>query len=377
MITQENEFLKTYNEIDSLWEDTDTALESTKVPVEIKGCIYEIETPFMTIPEFLNKRYYQSGIYVWKRLPDAELSKPAAYYVGLAKNLHYRNRRHRLAQHNDSPALHAALRKYRTSDADTQHDRFRIAILEFCENDDTVLNNKEVDWIKTLGTFEDKNDYNLTQGGGGVRGVEGKNQKVTIEMFEEIVKHLQANQLATPAIGALYGLTKTTILGINKSEYQYVEKYTKELNLNVTFPIRPTDVAKAVGNTARSAAITNKQKDKYWNLKLIQYDWADETHTKVVQVSTETIEGPYTGKDAVWAKICELERSRFKTENTEAQIKREEEKPSRLRSLVQAGSVSFDLLRVGHVPNDTRYKRKYVVTRAEAPVSTEGRQLNK
>ncbi len=91
-------------------------------------------------------------------------------------------------------------------------------------------------------------------------------------MFEEIVKHLQANQLATPAIGALYGLTKTTILGINKSEYQYVEKYTKELNLNVTFPIRSTDVAKAVGDAARSAAIINKQKDKYWNLKLIQYD---------------------------------------------------------------------------------------------------------
>ncbi len=99
----------------------------------------------MTIPEFLNNRYYQSGIYVWKRLPDAELSKPAAYYVGLAKNLHYRNRRHRLAQHNDSPALHAALRKYRISDTDTQHDRFRIAILEFCENDDTILNNKEID----------------------------------------------------------------------------------------------------------------------------------------------------------------------------------------------------------------------------------------
>lgn len=371
MILQENDFLKTYNEMNSLWEDTEASTESTKVAVEIKGCAYNIETPFMTIPEFLSKRYYQSGIYVWKRLSDEELSKPAAYYVGLAKNLHARTRRHRQARYNDSPALHAALRKYRTNDTDTQHDHFRIAILEFCENDDFILNGKEIDWIKTLGTFEDKNDYNLTRGGGGVVGVENRNQKVTIEMFEEIVQHLQANQLATTEIGALYGLTKTTILGINKSEYQYVEKYSKELNLNVTFPIRSVDIAKAVGNAARRTAIINKQKDKYWNLKLIHYDWADETHTKVVQVSTETIDGTYAGKDAVWAKICELERGRFKTENTEAQIKREEEKPSRLRSLVQAGSVSFDLLRVGHVPNDTRYKRKYVVTRTEAPVSTE------
>ena len=368
MIIQENDFLKTYNEMNELWEDAEIPLESTKVSVEIKGQVHEIETPFMTLDEFRSKMYRIPGIYIWKRLPYVDRPEPA-YYVGKAMNIHRRTNEHVTARHGDSVALHAALRKHRICDTDTQHSQFEIAILEFCEKNDAILKSREIEWITKLGTFTNRDDYNLTRGGDSGGNPKGKDPKVTIEMFEEIVDHLQDNKLTIQTIAALYKVSDTTISNLNENKFAYVERFAQELNLNLTFPIRSTEEAHKIGNMAKSVKVINKQLDKYWALTLIQNDWADETHTKVVQVATENL-GIYAGKVAAWAKICELERSRFKTENTEAQIKKEEEKPSRNSTLVQGNYVGFDLLRAprpGRKPNDARYKRKYVVTRVDAP----------
>jgi hypothetical protein len=276
-----------------LWEDHDYKADSGKVPVEIKNRIYEIETPFMTLTQFLGKKYYTSGIYIWKRLPYADNPTPA-YYVGKAMNIHKRTRIHRAAGYNDSTALHAALRKHRTSATDTAHEQFEIAILEFCTKDDAMLKQREADWIAKLDTFNDCDDYNLTPGGDSGNG-KGNDPKVTIEMFEEIIGHLQDNRLSVRAIGALYELSKTMISNINDNKCLYVEKFAKELNLTLTFPIRPSEEMDAVAKDAVKASMAEKAKAKYWELKLVKYDWADETHTRIIKVSTESL-GIYAGK---------------------------------------------------------------------------------
>ena len=210
MIIQENDFLRTYNEMTSLWEDTDS--DATKVPVEIKGCIHEIETPFMTIPDFLAKGYCTSVIYVWKRLPYED-SKEPLYYVGKAKNIHRRTLDHIEARPRDSVALHAAIRKHK--EATGNLSRFNIAILEFCTNDTLICNQKETKWIATLDTFENRDDFNLTPGGDGGN----TRNKVTQEMYDEIVQHLKNTAdgaLTEEQLAREYQISAKTIRNINK-----------------------------------------------------------------------------------------------------------------------------------------------------------------
>ena len=225
MFIQENDFLKTYNEIDCLWEDTSVE-QKPSVATTVKGQQYKFITSFMPAEHLTKEDFSRSGIYIWQRLPQK--NKAPAYYVGKAKNLYERTKQHIKPGEQDSVALHAALKKYGL-------DKFVFAVIEFCTIE--KLNDRERFWIKELNTYLDKQDYNLTPGGDGGRGL----WKVTPEMFEQIIDQLQNSTLTFHEIGDIWGLHPTTIGDINKGRFEYVKELLSASNIDITFPIRSND----------------------------------------------------------------------------------------------------------------------------------------
>lgn len=104
-----------------------------------------------------------SGIYLITNLINNHL------YIGKSINIEKRFKDHINVSNNpNSPEykypIHSAIRKYGSNN-------FRLSILEEIEPYvDTIANEKEKYWIKKLDTFHNREHYNLTLGGEGIRG---------------------------------------------------------------------------------------------------------------------------------------------------------------------------------------------------------------
>ena len=297
MIIQENDFLKIYNEIDRLWEDTPAA-HTSAVVATIKGKQYKFLTSFMPVEKLAKEEFSRSGIYVWQRLPYE--NKPPAYYVGKAKNLYDRTQQHIKPGEQDSVALHAALKKYGL-------DKFVFAVIEFCAVGE--LNDRERFWIKELNTYLDNQDYNLTPGGDGGRGL----WKVTPEMFEQIIDQLQNSTLTFREIGDHWGLHYTTISDINKGRFEYIKELISASNINIAFPIRSKDSIQRI--TKDTMGKVHDEQAKAWNL-IVTYNRLSDDKQAVIKTGSENL-GVFLGKAAAWDKICEIERLDYNTTDEE------------------------------------------------------------
>lgn len=297
MIIQENDFLKTYNEIDRLWEDT-LAEQPPSAVTTVKGQQYKFLTSFIPVEKLTKEEFSRPGIYVWQRLPYE--NKPPAYYVGKAKNLYDRTQQHIKPGEQDSVALHAALKKYGL-------DKFVFAVIEFCTADE--LNDRERFWIKELNTYLDNQDYNLTPGGDGGRGL----WKVTPEMFEQIIDQLQNSTLTFREIGDHWGLHYSTIGDINKGRFEYIKELLSTSNIDVTFPIRSKDTIQRI--TKDTMNKVHDKQAKAWNL-IVTYSRLSDDGQAVIKTGSENL-GVFLGKAAAWDKICEIERSEYNTSDEE------------------------------------------------------------
>jgi group I intron endonuclease len=337
MIIQENDFLKTYNELVPLWEDASAG--NTDNLIMIKGKPQKFLTPFMPVEKLSKEDFSRPGIYIWKRLPYED--KDPAYYVGKSVNLYKRTEQHTKAGKRDSRALHLAIKEHGL-------EAFLIAIIEVCALDE--LSDREKHWIKKLGTFRNKYDYNLTPGGDGGSGP----TKVTPEMFKHIVTQLRETNLPFAAIARQeeVQLDATTVGDINANRFSYEEEFAKMLNLTVTFPIRSEETTQEI--KAEVLAQNSKAQAELWQLTLVQSDWKDESKTTIVKVSTENL-GKYLGRWEAWDKICEVEHQRFNTPADQLQT---------IQNTLLKGTgpaAYFEPLILE--PNKRRYKRKYIIER--------------
>jgi hypothetical protein len=184
---------------------------------------------------------------------------------------------------------------------------FVIAIIEVCAIDE--LNDRERFWIKELNTYLDKQDYNLTPGGDGGRGL----WKVTPEMFEQIIDQLQNSTLTFHEIGDYWGLHPTTIGDINKGRFAYIKELTSTLGIELTLPIRSrTSIQSIAKDTMKK--VHDKQA-KAWNL-IVTYGRLSDDGQTVLKIGRENL-GVFLGKAAAWDKICEIERSEYNTSDEE------------------------------------------------------------
>ena len=116
MIIQENKFLKTYNEIDSLWEDIGTRING--VTVSLKRNFQHPEQLMSNMP----KR--TPGIYLIK-YEHSEYG--AQYYVGKSVDIKYRTHVHfNRCPEKDSRLLHQKIKRHYKC---TVPERFSISIL--------------------------------------------------------------------------------------------------------------------------------------------------------------------------------------------------------------------------------------------------------
>ena len=227
MIFQENEFLKTYDNMNKLWE----AVETLATEVEINGKTYEFETPFLDYFTFIQRFRGQrrSGIYIKRHALGKDLGYK--YYVGKSVDLFHRVQTHYRAPANDSKYLHNAIISH-------GKDAFETAIIEYAEVDN--LDAREIFWISELNTLNSAFGYNLKTGGEGG----ASSYIVSQEMHDAIIADLQHSELTEVDIAKKFGLKSAkTVYTINQgchwlssSKYQY--------------PIRDTALIKSIGQAA-------------------------------------------------------------------------------------------------------------------------------
>lgn len=290
------DLLKAFSLCDALWEDASS--EQSLVSTSIKGRQYNFLTSFMPVEKLSKEDFSKPGIYVWQRLPYG--NKPPAYYVGQALNLYTRTEQHAKAGKRDSVALHAAIQKHGPQ-------AFVIAIIEVCTADE--LDDRERFWIKELNTYLDKQDYNLTPGGDGGRGL----WKVTPEMFEQIIDQLKNSSLTFHEIGDKWGLHYTTISDINKGRFEYIKELTSASNIDITFPIRSKASIQSI--TKDTMNKVHDKQAKAWNL-IVTYNRLSDNGQAVLKTGSENL-GRFVGKAAAWNRICEIERSDYNTTDEE------------------------------------------------------------
>lgn len=242
------------NDFDTFYEEATIANSISKKEIVING-----KGSFLAVSDFkpLNKLNFKdpiftlNGIYIYQCKKD---DNRYSYYVGKAGNLKRRTLEHLRHYDNlnahDSPALHAAMRKYGL-------DKFNFAILDA---DIDNLNEAEQSWINILNTYLNREDYNLTAGGDGGYT---KEPKITKELFIEIVDRL-ANTSETPSDIAssymekdeetnkiIWSIGATTIKNIcygNVSDY--LQEYKAELSTKYTWPLRTEEERAEIGKKA-------------------------------------------------------------------------------------------------------------------------------
>ena len=170
MIILENDFLKTYNELNNLWEAV--------APVTINGVKVNLAKEFQDPSQLIASTPGRTaGIYL------IEYNSPKhgpQYYVGKSVDISHRTHVHfDLHPEADSILLHNKIAEHYTQEP----WRFKIAILEYGSQQELCPLEKY--WIETLNTYKYTNEIsglNLTRGGDG-----GTRTKVTSKMYEEIV----------------------------------------------------------------------------------------------------------------------------------------------------------------------------------------------
>ena len=227
MIFQENEFLKTYDNMNTLWE----AVETLTAKVEINGKTYEFETPFMDYFTFsqMFRGQRRSGIYIMRHALGEDFGYK--YYVGKSVDLFHRIQTHYRAPANDSKYLHNEIVVY-------GKEAFETAIVEYADLEE--LNSREIFWIKELNTLNSSIGYNLKSGGEGGAST----YVVTPEMHDLIIADLQNAELTEIDIAKKFGLKSAkTVYNINhgchwlsSSDYDY--------------PIRSAALTRQVGQAA-------------------------------------------------------------------------------------------------------------------------------
>ena len=149
-------------------------------------------------------------------------------YIGQSINIENRWNGHKKAIHGCSDSynypLYQAIRKYGL-------ENFDFSILEECNIKE--LNEKEINYIKINNSFV-PNGYNQTFGG---QGNHGHGTKITLEQVYEIIELLKNTKMFNKEIGDLYGLSETTISGINTGYFWHLDE--------IDYPIRkPSDTDK-------------------------------------------------------------------------------------------------------------------------------------
>lgn len=234
MIIQENDFLKTYNEIDQLWEAAEPAvINGVKV-----NLVKEFQDPKQLI-DSLPKR--ASGIYLIRY--DSPEDGPQ-YYVGKSVDLQYRTHVH-FNRHpeKDSKLLHNKIAAHYAQEP----ERFRIAVLEYGPQEE--LCDLERFWIKTLNTYHATNKIsglNLTRGGDG-----GNGTTITPEMYTSIIDQLANTERTRADIAQEHGIDAKNVYLINHGLHW----------LSVgdqTYPIRKPKQSAAIGHRATKDALIAK-----------------------------------------------------------------------------------------------------------------------
>ena len=238
MIIQENDFLKTYNEMNELWEDLNSAL--------INGVSVNLMREFQhpdQLRDCLPSR--TAGIYLIRYIHPKH---GAQYYVGKSVDIKYRTHVHfNRCPERDSNLLHKKIKAHYKC---TTPERFSIAVLEE-STDVEALNDLEKHWIKTLNTYHlvnKTNGLNLTQGGDG----SGK-AKVTPEVYNIIIDKLQNttlsfNDIAHPGEDAIYDLDRNIVRLINRGEH-WLSTGDRQ------YPIRSQEEVGEIGRKSRSTKL--------------------------------------------------------------------------------------------------------------------------
>jgi hypothetical protein len=237
MIIQETDFLKTYNEMNNLWE----AIESVTINgVDDIHLAKGFQDPDQLIASEPKRA---SGIYL------IEYNSPTdgfQYYVGKSVDLPYRTYVH-FNKHpeRDSKLLHNKIAAHYTSEP----ERFKIAILEYNSRD--YLCEQEKHWIETLNTYNKTNELgglNLTRGGEG-----GNGGKLTPEMYMSIINMLENTEEAEAAIARKHGINRKNVYLINHG-WHWLSTSDR------AYPIRSEEQNKEFGKRAtKTANITNAE----------------------------------------------------------------------------------------------------------------------
>lgn len=171
------------------------------------------------------------GIILWIALRGAKMYYIYCYtnkinnhkYIGQTNNIERRKREHKCSTLNPNREdynllFHKKLREYGI-------ENFTFEILEEIDsNDNNLINEREIYWIKELNSFVRNGGYNLTFGGEGTR-IE---RKISNKEAEEI-KILLENGFSTTEICNKYQIINSYLSMINNGIYFY--------DKNRTYPI--------------------------------------------------------------------------------------------------------------------------------------------
>lgn len=136
-------------------------------------------------------------------------------YVGQTNNIERRKREHKCSAFNPNREdynllFHKKLREYGI-------ENFTFEVLEEIDsNDNNLVNEREIYWIKELNSFVRNNGYNLTFGGEGIK-IE---RKISIKEADEI-KTLLEKGFSTKDICNKYKIKESYLSMINNGIYFY------------------------------------------------------------------------------------------------------------------------------------------------------------
>lgn len=139
-------------------------------------------------------------------------------YIGQSENIERRWKEHRnrpfqkKSSQYETP-LYKAIRKYGINN-------FTFEILEECKKEE--LDSKEIYYIKFFDSHNEKNGYNLTDGGNNSR-----TEKLLLseQQVNEIYNLLLESKLTQTEIANKYNISQRLVSGINLGQYYITDKY--------------------------------------------------------------------------------------------------------------------------------------------------------
>jgi group I intron endonuclease len=141
-------------------------------------------------------------------------------YVGGSVNIRRRLREHKSCQDLEYSPVDRAIKKY-------GKENFTYQIITELPNDWKVIDEHEKYWIKFYNAFEDKNHYNLTEGGGGRSGF--KHSEESKKKMKD--NHADVSGENNPRWKNYARIVKT---GFNRGKQQYAIRFNGK---NIKFSI--------------------------------------------------------------------------------------------------------------------------------------------